>query len=361
MTDIRSATTLDKSFYFDPACFEASKEALFADAWLYLADAILARRSASNLLPAPLLDHYLDEALLIARQQDDSLRCLSNVCTHRAFPLVHHPTQARKIICQYHGRRFDLAGRVEHMPMFGEVEGFPRPCDHLHTVPTQEWQRFLFAKLSGEDTFDHLRNTLDHRLYHMDMASWRHAPEYSKTYAIKCHWALYVENYLEGFHIPFVHDGLNQIIDFGQYQTETYDHAVLQIGYGKAGDPALDLPKDHPDYGKVVTAYYYWLFPNFMLNIYNWGVQINIVRPISPDFCKVDFEYYIGDEEAWQRFGRDGLAEKTEREDEWIVEGVQRGLQSRFYTDGQYAPTLENGVYHFHNMVRDRLGSLLGK
>lgn len=351
MSDITKAVTLDKQFYTDENIQEDCKELVFAKSWLYLADAVNILRSPNNVHPILLLDKYLDESLIVSKE-GDQIVCLSNVCTHRAFPLVHHPNKSKKIVCQYHGRRFALDGTVEHMPMFKEVEDFPRPCDHLTKVPLLRWQRWLFAGLETDESFDDIRNYLDERLYCMDMSSWRYATEYSKTYAVKANWALYVDNYLEGFHIPFVHDGLTQILDFGNYHTESEAKVVLQVGYGKSGDPAIELPEGHPDYGKIVTAYYYWIYPNFMLNIYNWGVQINIVQPVSKDYCKVIFEYYIADEDAWQRFGKDELAEKTEREDEFIVEAVQKGLQSRYYHNGQYSPKMENGVYAFHQLIR---------
>lgn len=354
MEHIDKATTLDKRFYIDDEIWQASKQDLFASAWLYLGDAVLMLRDTANLHPIVLLDRFLDEHLLVV-SQDDELSCMSNICTHRAYPLIHHPTKSKKIVCGYHGRRFNLEGKVEHMPMFQEVKDFPRPCDHLAQVPMRRWQRWLFTGLEAKEDFEKVTNVLDERLYHMDMSSWRYAPEYSKSYAVKAHWALYADNYLEGFHIPFVHEGLTQILDFSNYHTETKGEVVLQIGYGKSGDPLMQFPEGHPDFDKKVTAYYYWIFPNFMLNIYNWGVQINIIRPVSKEFCKVDFEYYISDEQAWEQFGKDGLAEKTEREDEYIVEAVQRGLHSRYYNDGQYSPNMENGVYAFHQMVRERM------
>ena len=76
---------------------------------------------------------------------------------------------------------------------------------------------------------------------------------------------------------------------------------------------------------------------------------------MGPNFCKVEFEYYIADEDLWDQFGKDELAEKTEREDEFVVEAVQKGLKSRFYKNGRYSPKMENGVYYFHKILREQL------
>ena len=69
---------------------------------------------------------------------------------------------------------------------------------------------------------------------------------------------------------------------------------AMQIKVGET----FDLPEGHIDYGKEVTGYYFWIFPNFMLNFYPWGVQLNIVKPYSPDFCRVEFIYYIYNQEV---------------------------------------------------------------
>ena len=355
--DITNATTIDKSFYTDVEIYKVCIDKLFCKSWLYIADAIYIQRSQANIFPVRLLDKGVDEPLIII-DEGESMRCMTNVCTHRAFQIVHHPIKSKKITCAYHGRRYDLEGKVEHMPMFDEVKDFPRPCDHLHNLDLHRWKRFLFTGIDPQIDFDIIKSKLDERLSFMDMDNWRHAPEFSKSYTIKAHWALYVDNYLEGFHIPFVHNSLTNILDFGNYTTEIYNHMVLQIGYGKPGDPAIDLPVGHPDEGKIVTAYYYWIFPNFMLNIYNWGVQINVVKPMGVDYCKVDFEYYIADEELWEQFGKDSIAEKTEREDEYVVEAVQSGLRSRFYKNGQYSPKMETGVHYFHQLVKSYLGGI---
>ena len=351
---IGQSTTIDKSFYLKNTLYELSKESLFCKSWQYIADSELLHKSNHNIFPVRLLEHCLDESLIIVNKEDNLL-CLSNICTHRAFELIHEPSKSNKITCGYHGRRFDLNGQVEHMPMFEEVDNFPRACDHLHRLNLHQWKRFLFTSINSSIDFGVIEKQLNHRLLHMDMNQWSYASEYHNSYHIDVHWALYIENYLEGFHIPFVHGDLTSIIDFGNYTTIVDDHMVLQIAYGKSNDPAIDLPERLPDFGKNVTAYYYWIFPNFMLNIYNWGVQINIVKPLGINKCKVDFEYYIADEKLWEEFGKDRIAEITEIEDEEIILSVQKGIKSRFYQSGQYAPKMETGIHYFHELIKQYL------
>jgi len=354
--NIEQAETLSSRFYTEEEYYQASIEQIMEKSWQYVGDREMLLGMPENVFPITLLDKAISEALVLQTTEDGKITCMSNVCTHRGFQIVHHPAKMNRIVCGYHGRRFDLDGKVAHMPEFKEVEGFPRPCDHLKHLPVQRWKRFLFTGIDPQIDFSIIKSKLDERLGFLDIDNWRFAPEYTKTYNVNANWALYCDNYLEGFHIPFVHQDLNSIIDYGEYTTECYDHMSVQIGYGNSGDEGFDLPEGHPDYGKVVVAYYYWLFPNFMLNVYSWGVQINIVKPISKDYCKVDFLYFIGDEEKWEKFGKDSMAEKVEREDEYVVEGVQKGMKSRFYDTGRYSAKREKGVHHFHRLVSEYMG-----
>ncbi len=349
--DIKKAITLNSSFYSDKDSWDKIKEVVFAKQWQYIGDRDRFFRGPENVVPLWILENYLDEPVLLV-QEGDELKCISNVCTHRGFVMIDHPQKLKTINCAYHGRRFGLDGQFQFMPEFKDAEDFPRPCDHLHRLPLKSWRQFLFTALEPSVDFNQVHRRLEERLYFLPFEDFQHDSSLDKTYNVHCHWALYCDNYLEGFHIPFVHNDLNSIIDYGQYTTECYDQLVLQIGYSDGSGFSFDLPEGHPDYGKHVTAYYYWIYPNMMLNVYPWGVQLNIVKPVTPDFTKVEFIYYIHDREIFDLMQGDKLAEKTEREDEYVVESVHRGLKSRFYTTGRFSPKREKGVHYFHQLLQ---------
>ena len=350
--DIKKAYTLDKSFYSDVSCWEESKEKVFAGSWQFLGHQRSLFSPSTRAVPLTLLPNFLDEPLVLTKPDDGQLLCMSNVCTHRAFILMHQPSESAKMVCKYHGRRFDLEGNVEFMPEFRDVEDFPKPCDHLHRLPVFDWNGFIFTSLRDEINIHQIFKSIDERLGFLDIRNWRYAPEYDKIYNMHAHWALYIDNFLEGFHIPFVHNTLGAMIDYGSYTTQCFDWFNLQIGYATGGTPYFELPKEHPDYGQKVTAWYYWIYPNFMLNVYPWGMQINVVMPHSPDFSKIYFYHYIADERLWASMQGEHVAEKTQREDEWVVEGVSRGIKSRFYTHGRFSPSREQGVHHFHGLLQ---------
>ena len=250
----------------------------------------------------------------------------------------------------YHGRQFNLDGSFKSMPEFEEAVNFPRPCDHLHQFSLRDWATHLFVALDPIYDFSEVINKMQERVGFLPLNEFKLDISRNKDYLINCHWALYCDNYLEGFHIPFVHDDLNTVLDYGTYKTELYEHFNLQIGYSKGAEEVFDLPIRHPDYGKNVAAYYYWIFPNMMFNFYPWGLSINIVKPINKDKTKVSFITYVYDESKLDS-GAGALLDKVEREDEFVVEGVHLGLQSKFYERGRFSPTREKGVHHFHSLL----------
>ena len=352
--DIALAETLPASFYKDTSVFELIKEDVFLRSWQFIGDENLVALPQS-LYPFTLLDGFLTEPMVLTRDGDNEIHCLSNVCTHRGNKVALHPGNSKKLTCLYHGRRFDLKGIFEYMPEFQEAKDFPRPCDHLHKFPVEKWGPLLFAGLNPLFEFSSVIDKMNERIGFLPLNEFKLDQTLSKDYLVQAHWALYCDNYLEGFHVPFVHEGLNKVLDYGSYTTEIYDHCNLQIGYTDEATEVFDLPEDHIDHGKNVAAYYYWVFPNMMFNFYPWGLSINLVRPLGIDRTKVSFITYIYDKDKFNK-GAGSDLDKVEREDEFVVENVQKGVRSSFYKAGRFSPTREQGVHHFHQLLSKFIG-----
>lgn len=326
--DIRKAITLASDFYTDGAYFELSKAKIFARTWHFLCSG----NDFEALQPLTILPGVLDEPVLLAKDGDVT-RCLSNVCTHRGKILVNEPCRANLIRCGYHGRRFSLDGKFLSMPEFEGVEDFPSARDDLKSLPFAEWNGLLFAAIEPRDSLDVFVGDAATRLENVNDREFKLMA--AREYEVNAHWALYCENYLEGFHIPYVHKSLNEIVDYGSYATETFRYSSLQTGYDDKGE---------------IAARYLFIFPNLMFNFYPWGVSVNIVRPISPSKTVVEFFTYVSDESKLAS-GAGADLHGVELEDEAVVESVQRGIRSRFYTHGRYSPTREQGTHHFHRLI----------
>ncbi len=238
-----------------------------------------------------------------------------------------------------------------HMPEFREVENYQNSDDHLTKLPVYRWGNLIFDSLTREAHPQEYFGEMQSRMAFFPMEKLVKRPDLSKDYIINAHWALYCENYLEGFHIPFVHAQLNQELDFSNYKTELYfPYSSLQLGIAKHDDHVFELPPSSPDFGKPIAAYYFWVFPNMMFNFYPWGLSLNIVQPISKDKTKVSFINYMLDESKYNQ-GAGSNLERVEMEDEAIVHSVQQGIRSRFYTQGRFSENKEKGTYHFQRLL----------
>jgi choline monooxygenase len=347
--EIRRASTLPGWVYSDPVVFEAARERVFSRSWTLVGDTD--RTGApGHVLPFTLLEGCLNEPLLLVRDQDRVLRCLSNVCTHRGNLVADKEGIEPHLRCRYHGRRFTLGGRLQFMPEFEGVEGFPAPSDDLPRLDLGIWRKFVFVSPHPAHPFDDLVHEMEARCGWLPLESAVLDPARSRDYEVRASWALYCDNYLEGFHIPYVHAGLNEVLDYGGYRTELFPWAVLQVGEAAGTEDVFDLPRSSPDHGKRIAAYYFWLFPATMFNLYPWGISINCVQPLAPDRTRVSFLSYVWDAARLERGAGAGL-HKVEMEDEAIVEAVQKGAASRLASPGRYSPTRELGVHHFHRLL----------
>lgn len=349
--DIRRAATLPAAFYRSAETFDACRERIFARSWQMIVGAEETVRLPGDALPFAFMEHFLEEPLLLLRDESDQLRCLSNVCTHRGNILVQHPQRlTRGIVCGYHGRRFHLDGRFAHMPETDGMENFPCPQDNLTPLPVRTWRQFAFTSLNPAIPFDEWIEGMERKIGFLPVEQFRLDPARSRDYLVHAHWALYCDNYLEGFHIPFVHKSLSATLDWNAYRTEILPWATCQVGIGRGGEEAFDLPHHHEDAGQTIAAYYFWLFPNIMFNFYPWGLSLNIVRPQQPDLTRISFRTYVWRPEKLGS-GAGADLDLVEREDEAVVEQVQRGIHSRFYQAGRFSPKQEQGVHCFHRLL----------
>jgi len=328
--DIAIAKTMPSYYYTDPYYYSLTINNIFKNSWQIIKNDI----DLKKINPINFLSDSINEPLLIS-YKDKKYNLISNVCTHRANILCAHPINAKTIKCNYHGRAFDNCGKVIKSPGFKKNKNFPDDNDNLKNYPIKQWKQFLFYSLGGKIDINEVLVDIGNRLfdYPFDMISYDQKK--SKTYILNANWSLYCENYLEGFHIPFIHKGLNSDINLNTYKTQLLENGVLQYTEDK---------------NKKVYAYYYWIFPNIMLNFYSWGLSLNIIEPISIDKTRINFlSYPINGKE--QPIDNASSLDNVEKEDQEIVLNVQRGVKTLSYSSGKYSAEHELGIHHFHRLI----------
>ncbi len=322
--DITIAETLSSKFYTDESFFYQANEKIFGRSWHYVG----VTEEINNLKPFNILD-----TPLVITKEAENFHCISNVCTHRGAILVEKDCTANGIRCRYHGKRFALDGKFLSMPEFENAINFPSAKDDLPKVNLDFWDKFIFASLSQEIQLDSFLSEMKQCVQITDNLKLTA----TKDYHVNAHWALYCENYLEGFHVPFVHPALNNEIDFGTYTTEIFRYSNLQTAYNDNGE---------------LAALHFFIFPNMMFNFYPWGLSLNIVRPINPQKTTISYYTFVSDESKTGK-GAGGDLNTVEMEDQAIVESVQKGIRSRLYDTGRYSPDREQGTHHFHRLIAE--------
>ena len=343
--NIKFANTISSEYYTSNKMLDLIRGD-FNRRWLFCSH--VNEFNENNVMPLKHIEDTLNEALIITKK-DEVFTVLSNVCTHRGMLICQKKSNTKFLKCGYHGRVFSLDGKFKSMPEFENVENFPSKKDNLPDFNLKNWKGLLFASISDND-FENFICELDKRIGWMPIENFKEDPSRFREYEIKANWALYVDNYLEGFHIPYVHKDLHEVLEYGEYMTELFDNGVLQIGISSNPNDCFELPESSPDYGLNIAAYYYWLYPNTMLIFYPWGLSVNMIIPIDVNRTKIVYKGYVWKEELLGK-GAGGDLDKVEMEDQDIVEAVQRGVRSKFYDKGRFSPKKERGVHHFHQML----------
>ena len=342
--DITKAQTLPSEYYTNEQNYFGVLQK-FSSTWNFIG--LESMLDQNNIIPVTIGD-----IPMLLTKSGTEYYCISNVCTHRGMLLCDEGKTSSTIKCPYHGRTFSLSGEIKHMPEFENVENFPSPSDDLPVAKVINWHGLLFASLSTDDDFEQYITAVDERMSFFDFSKLVRYSALDRMHDVSANWLLYVDNYLEGFHIPYVHKALNSVIDYSKYQTELYNNSVLQIGEGQEGEVCFDIPLGHQDYGRNIAAYYWWIFPNLMLNFYPWGISINLVLPQNAGETKIAYFGLVSDSGKIGT-GAGGELDTVENEDQWIVESCNKGMKSNLYNRGRYSPTMERGVHHFHRLLTE--------
>jgi phenylpropionate dioxygenase-like ring-hydroxylating dioxygenase large terminal subunit len=349
---LQEASTIPASWYTDSRIAKLERGAVFGANWHYVARADQVRQPGQYIAV-----QVAGEPLVVVRGIDGKLRAFFNVCRHHAAAVAPEPCGSVQLFrCPYHGWSYGLDGSLKGTPDFTGVCNFDRAENGLLPLAVDIWEQFVFVSL------DPPRQSL--REYLGDIVSQvtplnigaLHFFE-SRTYTLNCNWKVFVDNYLDGgYHVPYLHKGLNSVLEYSEYTIQNGDRFCLQ------SSPMNDSQED----AQVAAtrtgerAYYYWIYPNFMINVYQGVMDTNLVIPMGIDKTKVIFDFYFTDisaEKHLQNAESVAVSDRIQMEDLDICEAVQRGLSSRAYQAGRLSVRREAGEHLFHRLLARDLKS----
>jgi len=347
--DIARAWTLPARLYTDPAVFHAEKEKIFARTWQVVGQRDQVAKPGDYFTTS-----LIGEPLLIVRGNDGKLRGFYNVCRHRAGPPAEGCGSRKLFRCGYHGWTYGLDGSLISATEIEGVEGFRAEDFALAPVRTEEWFNLVFVNLDADARL--LRDCLGDLPRQAEKFPFQEMKLVERrTYEMKCNWKTYVDNYLEGYHLPSVHPGLNRELDFNAYVIEPYPTHVRQFSPIRGAQPGDTTPRRYQETKEGLTTDYFWAFPNWMLNCYPDNLSLNIVLPIDAERSLAIFEWYLPEKDCKSEAAKASVefSHQIQIEDIGICEVVQRNLRSRSYSRGRYSVTQEKGVHAFHRMYAE--------
>jgi choline monooxygenase len=340
------AHTIPASWYTDERIAQLERERVFGRTW-QVAARVDQLKNAGQFVTATLAG----EPLLMVRGSDGPLHAFYNVCRHHAAAVATDEQGTATIFrCPYHGWSYGLDGSLKGAPEFEGVCNFDRSQNGLVPLKVETWEPFVFVNLdpNAAPLADFLAGLVQ-RVAPLNLSSLHFFER--RTYALNCNWKVFVDNYLDGgYHVPHLHKGLNSVLDYRQYTIECEDRYCLQ------SSPMVASSEDANVSATRVgeRAWYFWQYPNFMLNLYRGYMDTNLVLPDGIDRCKVIFDFYFDDvSDAATERNRQSIAvgERVNDEDVSICEAVQRGLHSRAYNAGRLSVRREAGEHLFHRLL----------
>ena len=281
-----------------------------------------------------------------------------------------------RFTCPYHAWTYALDGRLLRAPHFdGPGEHGTRPVDGLERVRSAVWHRLVFVNRDHRDRltlagsgdapeFADYIAPLERRWASYDLSTLRHAE--SRACDIASNWKLAVENFIDYYHLPYVHKGLNRY-------SAMEDHYPIRegdlfFGQGSAryapSDEASDRLPSFPDLAdeQRSVSEAICLFPNLLVTIFDDNLRIILIEPDGAGRCHERIEVFVVGEEAMAPElapVRRALVERFQSfnaEDVAIVEGLQNAFATTAFDGGRLSPAFDGNLHHFHRLIAECTG-----
>lgn len=352
--DLARAATIPARWYVDPALLALERRKVFGATWQPIARAADLREPGSFFAA-----DVVGDPVVLVRGKDGVLRAFANVCRHRAAAICQGAGKAASLRCPYHGWTYGLDGKLIGTPEFEGVENFDRHTVELPQFRVAEWGPYVFVNQDAQaPSLEEVLGPIPQECARVgcDMSRLRLAQR--RDYVIQCNWKVYVDNYLEGYHLPAAHPGLFRELDYAQYRVDTFRYYSSQYAPIRARKDGNEARR-YNFTDESQNALYYWIFPNFMLNVYPDNMSANIIVPLGHDKTLTIFEWFTYAEADGKAGALDPatveFSDEIQVEDIGICEAVQKGLQSSTYTQGRFSVKRENGVHHFQLLLHEFL------
>jgi choline monooxygenase len=366
---VETALGFPRHAYTDPAFLELEREFVFDASWVFVA-AAGAIPNPGDLMPMDLLGR----PVVVVRQRDGGFKAFHNVCRHRGVILVGTAQSERPtMVCPYHAWSYGLDGKLLKTPHFGgdgnhDTGSIARDCLDLKAIRCETWHGLVFLNLSGDAVplAEHMA-PVARRYADFDFSEMRLGAV--QEFELAANWKLPIENFIEGYHLPWTHPFLNSVSSMANHYS-VVDEPIAGQGSDlyerdKAGHDALPQFSGLSEHWRV-RAEYPSLLPNMLLGVHVDHITVWGIFPLGPNRTleRVYF-FYAGDAALGEEFApvrkvvEDNLR-SINLEDVGVVESMQRGRASPGYVDAHFSPYHERCIHSFEKRIANAIGAGLG-
>jgi carnitine monooxygenase subunit len=309
---------------------------------------------------------FLDESIAVVRGEDAEVRAFANVCRHRAMRLLDGTAGCtKKIVCPYHAWVYELDGRLSGVPERRAYPALDMATSGLAPVELEIWEGFVFVRLSdsgGPSVAAMMAPAMAEIAPYCFADMQPVGTPWVRPRAVN--WKNVGDNYSDNLHIPVAHDGLTRL--FGK------SYAISTHGWcdRMSGDLADDsrskfweafyqrhLPRAPHLPDEAQRRWLYWkLWPNMAFDVYADQIDFMHWVPTGPESCELRVATYALPDARREmrlvRYANDRINRVVNAEDTWLIERVQAGMRSRFFTPGPLAES-EVCLRSFNARIRD--------
>ena len=349
---MEGATCLPASCYTSQAQFERETERCFRAGWISIGTTQQVP-SAGAILPVD----AAGEPLLVTRDTQNQVHVFYNICRHRGLKLVdgESPQKCNGLLsCPYHRWGYALDGTLMVAPYRdGSKDSVPDNTtkEHSGLLPVRfaVWADTIFVNLSGKaPPFGEFIGPLQQRWQQYDLSLLRLA--YSNNYTVSSNWKFACENFLDTYHVPWVHSRLGGPEEMFSGMEFTYlsddIFGFIKPDFDRRRDQAEFVPTLFPG---IETRFEYaldliFIFPNTLLMITPSWLQLISLAPQGPALTRELLAgYLVGDgmmSDSLEEFraGFADLLNEVNLQDIAILEKLQAGRKTAAADHGQYAP-----------------------
>ncbi len=334
--------SLDADWYHRADIFERERRAVFAREWQFIG-ALSALAKSGDYIATEIVGWRV----FVLRDRHGELRGFHNLCRHRAgYFLEDGQGHCDVLRCKYHGWVYDTQGRLRATPGFGETSWFDKADYPLQAVKVATWRNLVFVNLDLEcRPLESCLGDLPELTAPYAMESFTCLGQ--AEFDISCNWKTYTDNFVEGYHIPSIHPGLNAAIDFERFEAYHRENVVV-----------MKAPQRE---GSIYGGVWLWAYPNMTLSIYPDGMNTSRILPVDRQKSRLIYHFYFRDTAPAESEARARTIETNcaiVREDFGICEIAQRNLEAGTHSRGPLSPKQEEGVRYFHDRLRGSLGPL---